>query len=57
MITLFATVINLPTGEATFLDYGHNFPLKISINGEITELKMINVPIGVLRKMRKKRNR
>ena len=54
MITLFATVINLPTGEATFLDYGHNFPLKISINGEITELKMINVPIGVLRKMRKK---
>lgn len=54
MITLFATIINLPSGEAVFLDYGHNFPMKISKDGEINELKMVGSPIGSLRKMKKK---
>ena len=54
MITLFATIINLPTGKATFLDAGHNFPMKISKNGEITELKMVGAPVGALKRMKKK---
>ncbi len=54
MITLFATIINLPTGKATFLDSGHNFPMKISKDGEITELKMVGAPVGSLRKMKSK---
>ena len=53
MITLFATIINLPTGKSVFLDAGHNFPMKISPDGQITELKMTGLPIGVMRKMRK----
>ena len=53
MITLFATIINLPTGKAVFLDAGHNFPMKISSDGQIEELKMAGLPVGVMRKMRK----
>jgi hypothetical protein len=53
MITLFASIINLPTGDAVFLDAGHNFPIKISADGQITELKMENLPIGILKKLRK----
>ncbi len=53
MITLFATIINLPTGKSVFLDAGHNFPMKISTDGQITELKMTGLPIGVMRRMRK----
>ena len=53
MITLFATIINLPTGKSVFIDAGHNFPMKISSDGQITELKMTGLPIGVMRKMRK----
>ncbi len=54
MITLFATIINLPTGKATFLDAGHNFPMKISKEGEITELHMVGAPVGSLRRMKSK---
>ena len=53
MITLFATIINLPTGEAVYLDAGHNFPIKISNDGQITELHMESLPIGILKKLRK----
>ena len=53
MITLFATIINLPTGKSVFLDAGHNFPMKISSDGQVTELKMTGLPVGVMRKMRK----
>ena len=54
MITLFATIINLPSGKATFLDAGHNFPMKISKDGEITELMMVGAPVGALKRMKKK---
>ena len=54
MITLFATIINLPTGKATFLDAGHNYPMKISVNGEISEIKMVGVPVGILKKFKAK---
>ena len=54
MITLFATIINLPTGKATFIDAGHNFPMKISKDGEIAELKMIGLPVGILKRMKTK---
>lgn len=53
MITLFATIINLPTGKAVFIDAGHNFPMKISTDSEVTEIKMFGLPIGILKKMRK----
>ena len=54
MITLFATIINLPTGKAVFFDAGHNFPMKISKDGSITELKMTGFPVGAQKKIRKK---
>ena len=54
MITLFATIINLSSGKSVFLDCGHNFPMKISENGQITELKMTGFPVGSQKKIRKK---
>lgn len=54
MITLFATIVNLSTGKATFFDAGHNFPMKISKDGQITELKMTGFPVGTQKKIRKK---
>ena len=53
MITLFAAIVNLPTGKAVFLDAGHNYPMKISIDGQVTELQMTGLPVGVMKKMRK----
>lgn len=53
MITLFGAIVNLSTGKAVFTDAGHNFPMHISANGEVTELKMAGLPVGVMRKMRK----
>ncbi len=53
MITLFATIINLPSGKAVYLDAGHNFPMKISTTSDITELKMFGLPVGILKKMKK----
>ena len=54
MITLFATIINLSTGKSVFFDCGHNFPMKISENGQITELRMTGFPVGSQKKIRKK---
>ena len=54
MITLFATIINLSSGKSVFLDCGHNFPMKISEDGQITELKMTGFPVGSQKKIRKK---
>jgi sigma-B regulation protein RsbU (phosphoserine phosphatase) len=54
MITLFATIINLSSGKSVFLDCGHNFPMKISKDGQITELKMTGFPVGSQKKIRKK---
>ncbi len=53
MITLFATIINLPTGKATYIDSGHNFPMKISSDGQITEITMIGIPVGIVKRFRK----
>ena len=53
MITLFAAIINLPSGKAVFLDAGHNYPMKISAEGQVTELQMTGLPVGVMKKMRK----
>ncbi len=55
MITLFATIVNLPTGKSVFIDAGHNFPMKISSDGQITEVKMTGLPVGIMKKMRKLR--
>lgn len=54
MITLFATIVNLPTGKSVFFDCGHNFPMKMAIDGQITELKMTGFPVGSQKKIRKK---
>ncbi len=54
MITLFATIINLSSGKGVFVDAGHNFPMKISADGTITELIMIGLPIGIVKKIRTK---
>ena len=53
MITLFATIINLQTGQAVFTDAGHNFPMKISADGTVTEISMVGLPVGVMKKLRK----
>ena len=55
MITLFATIIDLPSGKGIFLDAGHNYPMKISENGQITELKMAGLPVGIMKKLRKQK--
>ena len=53
MITLFATIVNLPSGKASFLNSGHNYPIKLSKDGCITDIIMNGLPIGILKKMRK----
>ena len=52
MITLFATIINLPTGKAEFIDAGHNFPFKISVDRQITPIMMAELPIGIVKKFK-----
>lgn len=55
MITLFAAIINLPTGKAVFTDAGHNFPMLVSKEGDVTELRMTGLPVGVMKKIKKQR--
>ena len=52
MITLFATIINIPTGNSVFIDAGHNFPIKISKDGIIEDLKMVGYPVGSMKKLK-----
>ena len=52
MITLFASIINLSSGKSEYINAGHNFPMLISNDGNITDLDMINFPVGSTKKMK-----
>lgn len=55
MITLFAAMINLPGGTGVFVNAGHNYPVKVSSDGQCEDLAAVHLPIGavpVLRKMK-----
>ena len=53
MITLFATILDLSTGQAVFTNAGHNFPLKLSLDGSCQELNSVHLPIGAMKKLKK----
>ncbi len=53
MITMFAAVINLPTGVGAFANAGHNFPVKVSVSGSCTDLKSIHLPIGAASRLKR----
>lgn len=53
MITLFAAIIDLPTGRGEFANAGHNFPIKVSAGGRCEDLSSIHLPIGALPVLRK----
>lgn len=55
MVTLFATIINLSTGEAVFTDAGHNFPMKLATDGNVTEISMRGFPVGAVKSMKRQR--
>lgn len=55
MVTLFATIINLSTGEAIFTDAGHNFPMKLAADGNVTEISMRGFPVGSVKSMKRQR--
>ena len=53
MITLFATIIDLSTGKAIFTDAGHNFPMKVATDGNVSEISMTGLPVGIVKKMKR----
>ncbi len=53
MITMFAAVINLPTGVGGFVNAGHNFPIKVSASGECNDLKSVHLPIGAVSELKR----
>ncbi len=52
MITMFAAILDLQTGEVDFVNAGHNFPVCLKANGDIEDLVAIHLPIGAVKKMR-----
>ncbi|OGK10500.1 MAG: hypothetical protein A2W80_17145 [Candidatus Riflebacteria bacterium GWC2_50_8] len=52
MITVFAAMIELPTGRGSFVNAGHNFPIKVSSDSICTDLVGVHLPIGALGQLR-----
>ncbi len=52
MITLFAATINLSTGKGTFVNAGHNFPVRVSAAGKCEDLASVHLPLGSMASIR-----
>ncbi|NLF96524.1 MAG: SpoIIE family protein phosphatase [Candidatus Riflebacteria bacterium] len=52
MITVFAAMIDLKSGRGSFVNAGHNFPIKVSRTGECSDLRAVHLPVGAVPKLR-----
>lgn len=52
MITLFAAILDVASGELSCVNAGHNFPVKVASDGELTDLSAVHLPIGAGKKLR-----
>ncbi|EKD84287.1 MAG: stage II sporulation E family protein [uncultured bacterium] len=52
MITVFAAMIELPTGRGSFVNAGHNYPIKVGSDGSCVDLQAVHLPIGAVGKLR-----
>ena len=52
MITVFAAMVEMQTGRSTFVNAGHNFPLKVSADGVCEELRAVHLPVGAVSRLR-----
>ncbi len=48
LMTYFAGVLTPETGKFHFSNAGHPFPLKITAGGEVEELALVHMPLGLL---------
>ncbi len=53
MITVFACLINIESGEGEFVNAGHNYPVKVSAGGVCEDLAAVHLPIGATKNLRK----
>ncbi|GAB4270645.1 MAG: hypothetical protein Kow0029_07590 [Candidatus Rifleibacteriota bacterium] len=53
MITLFAAILDIKSGNLSCTNAGHNFPVKVSENGKIEDIGIAHLPIGASKKLRK----
>lgn len=52
MITFFAAMIDLASGQGAFANAGHNFPIKVGCDGTCSDLKAIGMPVGATARLR-----
>jgi sigma-B regulation protein RsbU (phosphoserine phosphatase) len=53
MITVFAAMIDLKSGQGSFVNAGHNFPVKVGRTGKCSDLKAVHLPVGAVARLRK----
>jgi len=48
-VTALYGILNIPTGEVTYCNAGHNYPFLVTKNGEAKELQQVNgIPLGFM---------
>ncbi|MBU1108641.1 MAG: SpoIIE family protein phosphatase [Candidatus Riflebacteria bacterium] len=52
MITVFAAIIEMSTGRGSFINAGHNFPIKVAGDGSCEDLQDIHLPVGAFFRLR-----
>jgi serine phosphatase RsbU (regulator of sigma subunit) len=52
MITVFAAMIELPSGRGSFVNAGHNFPVQVVGNSTCIDLAAVHLPIGAVSRLR-----
>jgi serine phosphatase RsbU (regulator of sigma subunit) len=52
MITVFAAMIDLKSGRGTFVNAGHNFPIKVGVDRKCSDLKAVHLPVGAVARLR-----
>ncbi len=52
MITVFAAMIDLKSGHGSFVNAGHNFPIKVDRYGRCSDLSAVHLPIGAVKQLR-----
>mgnify|MGYP001169669009 CR=1 FL=1 len=52
MITVFAAMLDLKSGRGSFVNAGHNFPIKVGRNGKCSDLEAVHLPVGAVAQLR-----
>jgi sigma-B regulation protein RsbU (phosphoserine phosphatase) len=52
MITVFAAMIDLKSGQGSFVNAGHNFPVKVGKDGVCSDLQAVHLPVGAVPRLR-----